>query len=1762
MAASISGVFTIIDRASGPMRRMETQAMKTMAAIEGVGHAQDRAAGGSNKAGREFESTARHMKNMEQSSRGAAGGLDEVDRKSRRTESSIHRLGQKLAGVNQVLRFFGTVLGLLKIPAIGVAIAALAQAIGALAGGLTALLPGLAQAGGAFAALPQTIFAAVQGFGVFKAAMAGVGDALKQGMQLQQQHTQVMQDSAEAHIQAVHGVQEAEYGLMTSQRGVRMAQVALTEARREAVRNLQDLKLAAMGADLSQKRSVLSLREARLELANASVNPQTTDLEMQGLNLSVSESALQVKQANLTQARSHQDLHREQKRGVRGNLSVVAAQNSLTDALHGQKEAAFALASAQRALLREQQRGTGVVAAYRTAMQNLSPPAREFVKHLLRMRPLLKGIQAEAAAGLFPGLNRSLDNLRSAVPLMRRLGRKTGGVIGDETDNLTERMTTPGRLADFERLGNMNAKIVGRMIRGAGNLGEAMVDFMVAAQPFTNWLTKTIEHGTKWVETWAKGKRESGAFAAALDRSKARLQQFGRILKDLWTVLGNVFHAAAPLGDRLWKGVERGADNMAKWTGSADGMARMRDWFDKLYAPLHALGQLTKDLFIAWAHITVNPSFTKTINVLDDHVGDIEKLFNFGSNLGPAAAELLGSLARLFSDLPVDVLSTVVDLFSRLVQGIDWIIRNVPGAKYVLTGLLLAGALRKSIGLVEVLIGKWKDLFMWWRRSPGPPATAPGGMPGAPGVPGAPGTPGGAPPPAPGTMVYGPSAYGTGAKPGFRGRYLDARNAGLSRTNSFRIARTLGRWGRPVGMGARIAAGASRVGGVVGRFGGPLMALSMMAGAFGGSQRWGNANGAAWGALDALDFGTGGFSNWIDPGADKETQGKNEQTALRRAMQSVRRQKGPKAEMAWINRMINTGSIGAAADTDLGSGGTRAKHIKNIINGLKDIRGRLVARDAAAADQTVSSLREAMGVYAAHGQTKAGRRSVVADFGREFKDASMAGKRELSAGVGQWIEELSHGNAAQRRMGRMLAREVKSQWADMGDRIAIVNGTILHGTKQEWKLISSAMTDPAERARQKVSEAFTQMQKMAVGSLMALGYSRSDAKNLVANMDASRAGATRHAAGAVAGHSADIGHASPLRGSELAGHGGATGMRIRGQGLADNVQVAPGHIAAPGELIVNRHTESRLDRVLGMFGTSLGREVAGESMRHAMPVTHARGGRIGADLGGHPGNIAPALRRLIGIMENKFPGLSVTATRDGNHVVGSDHYSGHAVDLGGAYPLMDQAASWINRSGLYRSLKQGIHNPNLSVNAGQHVPSSFYSEVWAGHRNHIHLAVYDALKRFKGGARGGMTAGGVDLTKALLSAPTSGMGGVPGALADRAMAIYAKGINRNIMRGGGGGGSLGAGVSGSNQQMGRQMMLKLWGAGQWPALKALWTGESGWNEAARNSSSGAYGIPQSLPASKMGAAALGRGARAAKAQIAWGLRYIKGRYGSPSAAYRAWLSRSPHWYARGGRVGPDQIGYDAGLSLPGSGGGSLDGRLAYVGDSLGVGTEPLLAHLLHGGIAANTQVGRSSASGLAALRRLMGRGNFGGAVFDLGTNDGSAGALRRSLMSADRLTGNIPLYVATVNGPAAAQKNAMLRRMAGGDIHLIDWAAGSGGLLGGDGIHPSGRGYAQRAHMFANAMGHQGGGRVNWGGWHARGGKFTVSRPTVFGAGESGRETVTVKRPGDGDGGSGRPIMVRIDKIENHRDGDIREHLEREIGGLVEDFNLVGTEAE
>ena len=89
------------------------------------------------------------------------------------------------------------------------------------------------------------------------------------------------------------------------------------------------------------------------------------------------------------------------------------------------------------------------------------------------------------------------------------------------------------------------------------------------------------------------------------------------------------------------------------------------------------------------------------------------------------------------------------------------------------------------------------------------------------------------------------------------------------------------------------------------------------------------------------------------------------------------------------------------------------------------------------------------------------------------------------------------------------------------------------------------------------------------------------------------------------------------------------------------------------------------------------------------------------------------------------------------------------------------------------------------------------------------------------------------------------------------------------------------------------VLARGWDEAQYSCLVALWNRESHWNVYAHNPSSGAYGIPQALPGTKM-ASAGADWATNPETQIRWGLGYIAARYVNPCGAWEH--SERKNWY--------------------------------------------------------------------------------------------------------------------------------------------------------------------------------------------------------------------------------------------------------------------------
>lgn len=520
---------------------------------------------------------------------------------------------------------------------------------------------------------------------------------------------------------------------------------------------------------------------------------------------------------------------------------------------------------------------------------------------------------------------------------------------------------------------------------------------------------------------------------------------------------------------------------------------------------------------------------------------------------------------------------------------------------------------------------------------------------------------------------------------------------------------------------------------------------------------------------------------------------------------------------------------------------------------------------------------------------------------------------------------------------------------------------MLKTSKRQLKKFSDAFKDSFSRAKKTTGKGFKYIIETTNDSLKSFG------------VDPIKMG--------VAPPSDDEGGENRASGGYIGGRRGfATGfLGNQGERGGDKIPAWLGR----GEAVLNyaqqRFVEPALRKVYGMgLGDMFGRT----DSRHGAERTGGyAGGRdprfrwpteirtLTSDFGPRSSPTAGASSMHDGIDIGVPDGTPVHATADGHVTMAAPNGGyGNYVELahsGGISSFYGHLMKWIVRAG-------------QQVKAGQQIAVSDNTGTSTG--AHLHFGMHDngtpidPLPLLQGGALSGAAAAIEKIKKLKVK-------GDAGPLKDIVQAALNMGVNKankfieskvpqdNIL----GGNFANIEASSNNQKMGKQMLQRIWSLAQWPALQELWTRESGWDEGATNPSSGAYGIPQSLPASKMGPAAQGTGPAAAKAQIAWGLQYIKERYGSPSAALD--FHDANNGYARGKRRKDDLEGI-------------VRGKVSYFGgqDTAGGKTADNDA-----GLALNLKPGTDSGWNNAKTQKWMRASNAGRPYYaDVGINGHSS----------------------------------------------------------------------------------------------------------------------------------------------------------------------------
>jgi hypothetical protein len=1112
------------------------------------------------------------------------------------------------------------------------------------------------------------------------------------------------------------------------------------------------------------------------------------------------------------------------------------------------------------------------------------------------------------------------------------------------------------------------------------DFGMGFLNIMRVASGQSGNFAGSIERVAKAFRTWTENFNNQARVALWFQRAQDSAHRLGRILVNVFQILTGIGKASQQLGGSLTMSIEKTTRRWSQWVNSFQGQNAINIWMNGMRQTLGQIWGLISDLGGAFGRMSAGGGgAVGLLRSIRSIIPDLERLLTaFSKNIGPGLFGTVAQLAHLIGTIAgtgASPLGTILNTTNSILQSVNHLLDRfrmvrvaVVGAVVAIGGAILIRKLQSIAANVGNIARQWMGVTAAESVATegvarfGAATAVAGGARGAAGGGGFFGrfgrgartaTPGITGVPMMGGMTGFPRAVGAG------GAVAGAASVG-------RMGRLMGMLGRPgVGLGAGIAlpmlagvgtelaasgglisqnragqiqnvASMAGTGALLGSFVAPGIGTAVGAGVGAGAGLLMNAMSGGGGPsktdayLQRLQGSAkaGGFDiNAVQGGAGNLAGAERYQHILDQSREQLlaRRARAANAptRTAWAG-----GRFGAAYRTN---NNEQVAQVNKLLEANQRLRlasiGRLGVerRIVAAQKEQANELRRA-----AHARFSRGVGAHLAtSFGTAYNVYRGAGMttdrataltlqnvtsrmahlappaaRVLAAQTSAWLRQQVKLHPELKKEQARWDSDLKDTFKRMHITVTTAGGKILDVTKEQWQKIATAMQDPAEKAREKVSQSFTALQNQAKAVLIGMGYSAAEANNIIRTMEAGGAGPVM----------------SPRKGAVARR---ARGGRIPGSGFADNVPIGPGAMAAPGELIVNRHTESRIDKVLRLAaGTTLGREVAGEQRPHAMGLGgddilpdsglhFAKGGRLARAIaeanriaslripykwggghstpspGGGPWDCSSAVSRVLQTAGYDIPTMtSGSLMKFGNAGPGP---LAVAANMGHAYMVLNNRAwgtSSMNPGGGPGWIDAYRYRPGFTI---RHAPG-------AGGGGALGLGL--------GGLGAGAMMGPLDY-----SMFGQGLGGVPLALGLRTGHIAAEGIRRKVnralrrrsggaVRGGGGGG--GGGTSGQNQALARSMMMASgWGGGQWPSLKALWTQESGFRTLAENASSGAYGIPQSLPGTKMASAGPDWRTNPAT-QIRWGLDYIKGRYGSPDAAMAH--ERAFNWYGHGGRM--------------------------------------------------------------------------------------------------------------------------------------------------------------------------------------------------------------------------------------------------------------------
>jgi len=481
-------------------------------------------------------------------------------------------------------------------------------------------------------------------------ALLGAGfKSLIDVVQISNRQKQDTASSAAREARGVGGAATAANTLKNSQDSLTEAQKRLNDARREAIRDLEDLADKEKQAELAARSATISVVEAQIALDTARNSGSALDIRRAEIELA--GSRISERQSERDLGRTQFDSARTRGRGVEGSEQVVSAKR--------------ALAQAERALAQARVSGAAAADGLRQStalldeqIKRLSPGQRELLENVNELRKVFR-------AGPFVEIRDIiLEPFNGAIDALKGIGKDNGitdsftglaGSISRALGGAVSKVFGPSSVNFIKFINGEAAVNIETLGRAFGSFGSILAKIATGAAPLFRDVLDTLAGGLERIDN---GFTNSG-LEEFFDTVGDSLEVFGQLTEETFILLKNLFELSSPAGNTLVSTFATFIRGINQQLANPTKRREITDWFNEVGKGVAAFGEAFADIGSAIFKGLEPTRLRQFSTFLSDVVAPAIRNLVIVSGFFADALQLIGKIP-LAGDLAALAISTVV----------------------------------------------------------------------------------------------------------------------------------------------------------------------------------------------------------------------------------------------------------------------------------------------------------------------------------------------------------------------------------------------------------------------------------------------------------------------------------------------------------------------------------------------------------------------------------------------------------------------------------------------------------------------------------------------------------------------------------------------------------------------------------------------------------------------------------------------------------------------------------------------------------------------------------------------------------------------------------------------------------------------------------------------------------------------------------------------------------------------------------------------